>query len=150
MRTLRNILANQVNGGTHGRAGFESENIYIYLPSLHGGGAERIMVTLANGFADRGHKVDLVLAKAEGPYMADVKDSVRVVDRGASRVIRSLPELVRYLGRERTATLLSVLSHANVTAVAAHRLANPRARRTPYDPGRGRVAWRTGGVGQDA
>jgi glycosyltransferase involved in cell wall biosynthesis len=77
------------------------------------------MVTLANGFADRGLQVDLVLAKAEGPYLADVSPSVRVVDLGASRVLASLPGLVRYLRRERPAALLSAMGHANAVAVAA-------------------------------
>jgi glycosyltransferase involved in cell wall biosynthesis len=81
------------------------------------------MVTLANGFAERGLAVDLVLAKAEGPYLSDVKGEVRVVDLGVSRVLTSLPALVRYLRRERPAAMLSALSHANVVAVAARRLA---------------------------
>jgi glycosyltransferase involved in cell wall biosynthesis len=93
--------------------------IALYLPTLCGGGAERVMVTLANGFADQGLQVDLVLAKAEGSYLADVSPSVRVVDLGASRVLASLPGLVRYLRRERPAALLSAMGHANVVAVAA-------------------------------
>ena len=67
------------------------EAIAIYLPSLTGGGAERVMVTLANGFAAQGHAVDLVLATAEGPYLADVVSGVRVVDLASGRVFRSLP-----------------------------------------------------------
>lgn len=95
----------------------------LYLPSLRGGGAERVMVTLANGFAQRGYAVDLVLAKAEGPYLGDVAENVRVVDLGASRVATSLPGLVRYLRRERPVAMLSALNHANVIAVLARRLA---------------------------
>ena len=49
-----------------------AEHIAIYLPSLCGGGAERIMVTLANAFAERGFQTDLVLVKAEGPYLNHV------------------------------------------------------------------------------
>lgn len=95
----------------------------IYLPSLRGGGAERVMVLLANGFAARGIATDLVLASAEGPYLADVSPHVRVVDLGAARVIRSLPGLVRYLRREQPRALLGALNHANVIACLAHRLA---------------------------
>ena len=31
--------------------------IYLIIPSLGGGGAERVGVILANGFVKRGHKV---------------------------------------------------------------------------------------------
>lgn len=95
----------------------------LYLPSLRGGGAERVMVTLANGIAQRGYAVDLVLAKAEGPYLGDVAENVRVVDLRAARVATSLPGLVRYLRRERPVAMLSALNHANVIAVLARRLA---------------------------
>ncbi len=44
--------------------------IAIFLPSLRGGGAERMMVNLSKGFAKCGLKVDLVLTKAEGPYLS--------------------------------------------------------------------------------
>ena len=102
--------------------------ITIFLPSLRGGGAERVMVTLANGFAKRGYRVDLVLAQAVGPYMAEVSDAVRVVDLGAGRVVRSLPRLTKYLHQERPAAVLSALSHANVVAIMAHLLARSRSR----------------------
>lgn len=97
--------------------------IALYLPSLRGGGAERAMVTLANGFAERGYAVDLVLAKAEGPFLPEVARKVRIVDLGARRVVSSLPGLVRYLRRERPRAMLSALNHANVIALLARRLA---------------------------
>ena len=98
-------------------------HIAIYLPSLRGGGAERAMVTLANGFADRGLKIDLVLAQAEGPYLSEVSPGVRVVNLQSGRVLPSLPGLVRYLRRERPQAVLSALNHANVIAVVARMLA---------------------------
>ena len=81
------------------------------------------MVTLANGFAQRGYRVDLVLASAEGPYREDVATAVRVVDLQAGRVIKALWPLVRYLRRERPVALLSAMNHANVVAVLAAQLA---------------------------
>jgi glycosyltransferase involved in cell wall biosynthesis len=99
------------------------KKLSIYLPSLRGGGAERAMVTLANGFAARGHRVDLVLAKAEGPYLVDVAAAVRVIDLKAGGVFKSLPGLVCYLRRKRPDAMLSAMSHANVIALIARRLA---------------------------
>jgi hypothetical protein len=40
------------------------------------------MVQLAGGFAARGHRVDLVLARAEGAFLADVPDEVNLIDLG--------------------------------------------------------------------
>lgn len=99
------------------------ERIAIYLPSLTGGGAERVMVTLANAFAAQGYTVDLVLATASGPYRKNVSRGVRVVDLAARRVLFSLPALVRYLRRERPRAMLSALHHANVVAVWARQVA---------------------------
>lgn len=77
------------------------------------------MVLLANGIAERGFAVDLVLASAQGPYLRDVAPAVRVVDLKARRVATSLLGLVRYLRRERPVALLSALNHANVIALLA-------------------------------
>ncbi len=100
----------------------------LYLPSLRGGGAERVMVALANGFAERGYSVDLVLVSAEGPYLKEVAANVRIVDLKARRVLASLPALVRYLRREQPASLLAAMGHANVTAVMARHLAHVSTR----------------------
>lgn len=86
------------------------------------------MVTLANGIADRGYHVDLVLANAEGPYLKDVMPVVRIINLGASRVLFSLPPLVRYLRKAQPDALLSALSHANVIAIIAGKIAGTHTR----------------------
>ena len=106
----------------------DDKRIAVFLPSLAGGGAQRVMVTLANGFATRGVQVDLVVVTAEGAYLEDVSPHVRLVELGASRVLFSLPALVRYLRRERPHALLSALNHANVIALWARKLARTRTR----------------------
>jgi glycosyltransferase involved in cell wall biosynthesis len=98
-------------------------SVGIFLPSLRGGGAERVMMTLAKGLAERGLNVDLVLAKAEGAYLSRVSSRFRVVDLASIRVLTSLPGLVGYLRRERPAYFLSAMGHANVVALWARRLA---------------------------
>ncbi len=99
------------------------KRLAIFLPSFAGGGAEKSMLTLAQGLAGRGHAVDLVVARAEGPYKGAVDQRVRVVDLKVSRVLLSVPRLVRYLRAARPSALLSTLDYANVVALWAHRLA---------------------------
>lgn len=97
--------------------------VCIFIPSLAGGGAERVMVTLANGFVERNVHVDLVVGSATGPYRADLSSKVRLVDLGQRRVARCLGPLATYLRQERPSALLSALTHSNVIAVIAARLA---------------------------
>jgi glycosyltransferase involved in cell wall biosynthesis len=97
--------------------------IAFFLPSLHGGGAERVMVNLAQGIAERGLPVDLVLVAAEGAFLSQLPSGIRVVDLHSRRVIRSLAPLTRYLRSERPKALVSSMSHANVVALWAARLA---------------------------
>lgn len=97
------------------------ERLAIFLPGLYDGGAERILLNLVEGIAARGFLVDLVLARAEGPYMAEIPDSVRVIDLKATRVLMCLPALVHYLRSERPVALLSAL-YANIIAVWAKRI----------------------------
>ena len=94
----------------------------VFVPSMAGGGAERGALKLAEGLAHRGFDVDLVLATAEGPRLAEIPPEVRLVDLGARRVLSSLPSLVRYLRREKPEALASVLDHANVVALWAKKL----------------------------
>jgi glycosyltransferase involved in cell wall biosynthesis len=97
--------------------------IAFFLPSLRGGGAERIIVNLVQGLVGLGLPVDVVLAKAEGPYLADLPPSARVVDLGSRRVLPCVLPLARYLRRERPRVLVASMSHVNVVALWAGALA---------------------------
>lgn len=98
--------------------------ISIFLPALAGGGAERAMLHLAQGLADRGFPTDLVLAKAEGDYLSHIPTSVRVVDLQASFpvVLSKTFALRHYLQQERPAVLFSALDILS-SAIWAQRLA---------------------------
>jgi glycosyltransferase involved in cell wall biosynthesis len=104
------------------------KKIALFLPSLEGGGAERVFVQLANEFAARGVRVDLTLAAARGPYLQTLSAGVRVIDFQASGVLRALPKLVGYVKRERPDVLMSGLDHANVVAILSRFLSGSRTR----------------------
>jgi glycosyltransferase involved in cell wall biosynthesis len=99
----------------------------FFLPNLDGGGAQRVVLNLLQGIVEQGYRVDLVLAQAKGPYLAQVPASVRLVDLKASRSLYSLLPLIRYLKRVHPDALLSAL-HVNLIALWARRLAGVSTR----------------------
>ncbi|MGB3545810.1 MAG: glycosyltransferase [Saprospiraceae bacterium] len=101
-----------------------SSRIAIYLRLLSGGGAERMMVNLMQGFVDLTFPVDLVLNKADGPYLNLVPPQVRIIDLNAPRMLQGLPKLAGYLRRERPAAMLTTLHYNVEIAIWAKRLAS--------------------------
>jgi glycosyltransferase involved in cell wall biosynthesis len=96
--------------------------VALFLPSLNGGGAERVAINLAEGFASLGVATDLVTVSGRGELAAQVPRGVRLVDLGKSRVIFGLPGLVAYLRTERPRAVISFMDHAGVVALWARRL----------------------------
>jgi glycosyltransferase involved in cell wall biosynthesis len=95
------------------------QRIAIFVPSLEGGGMERVAVDLANGLGADDVAVDLVVAQDSGTYRADVADTVRIVDLKASRILRAIRPLHAYLRQQRPDALLGIGFHTNLATVAA-------------------------------
>jgi glycosyltransferase involved in cell wall biosynthesis len=96
-----------------------SESIAFFTTGLAGGGAERVVLTLAEGISELGCLVDLVVTTANGPLALEIPRSIRLIDLGAPRILMSLPRLVTYLRGERPRAVLSALAPANCIAVWA-------------------------------
>jgi len=111
------------------------ESITIFLPGLHGGGAEQMMLNLAGAFVDRGHEVSLVVAKEEGALVGEVPVGVELIDLAAVEppgynLLGALPGLISHLRRREPDALLSALNRANVVAILAARLSRVGTRVT--------------------
>jgi glycosyltransferase involved in cell wall biosynthesis len=91
--------------------------IAFFLPSLAGGGAEKIALNLARSLSERGFDIDIVLGDASGEYLQHVPASIRVVGLGKSRPFLAIPALVKYLRAEQPAVLFSTIINANITAL---------------------------------
>lgn len=103
--------------------------ITLFLPSLNGGGAERVFVNLANEFSRLSERpIHLVLARGGSAYSDQVSSSVTVVDLGKRRTTHALPALIGYIRRERPGVILSTMVDANVVALLARALAGGRCR----------------------
>ena len=96
--------------------------ITIFFHDLGIGGAERVMLQLAQGFIELGHPVDLVLARAEGPLLSEVPPEVQIVDLKTRGPIKMFLRLLRYLRKTRPSVLLSPFEVTSVIAILAKKL----------------------------
>lgn len=98
--------------------------ISLFIPNLDGGGAERVMLHLAEGFAEQKLQVDLVVAKAEGAYLSKIPENVRLVNLAAKPplILSKTLALKQYLQQEQPDFLISTLDILS-SATWAKRLA---------------------------
>ncbi len=94
-------------------------HITFFVPSMRGGGAERVFANLANEFSNRNFKVDLILAQREGPYLKYISRNVNIVDLQSSRILKSFFPLIIYLKRKKPDVLISTLTHVNIVSIGA-------------------------------
>jgi glycosyltransferase involved in cell wall biosynthesis len=99
--------------------------IACFIPGLSGGGAERVMIHLAEGFVSKGWTVDLVVGQVAGAYVGHLPKSLNLVDLRAKtpQVVTKTLALVEYLRQQQPKVLLTTLDLVNAAAWA-RRLAN--------------------------
>lgn len=103
-------------------------DLAVFLPSLAGGGAERVMLALLAEFAARGVRCELVLAAPGGELENAVPSGVRAVALGRGKAWHATRALHRYLERERPRAFLTSILSANIAGLLAARFLRPRPR----------------------
>ena len=106
----------------------ENKTIAIFLPSLAGGGAEKMMLNLAKGFVDSGYSVDLLLVNKKGPYIDLVPNKVNLIDFQCNKSIKSLPKLIRYLKEKKPNSIISTLEFIDIITIWAKLIAKVKTK----------------------
>jgi len=105
------------------------KHLAFLLPSLAGGGAQRVVLEILREAVHDVERVDLVLMNTKGKYHSLVPEGVHVVDLQAGRASSSVCKIIHYLRAERPQAMVSAIPQANVAALVAFALARvPTAR----------------------
>lgn len=94
-------------------------HIAFFLPSLSGGGAERVILVLSKEFVLMGLRVDLVLAHYSGEYLHHIPPGVNIIDLKVRRMFFAASKLGEYLRSEKPDVFLSTIDMANIIALFA-------------------------------
>ena len=116
---------------------YRRRQVMVLIPSLRGGGAERVIVALLRHL-DR-TKFRLMLAVVdmrEAAYQDYVPNDVELIDLGCSRVRYALPKIIRLIWQQRPEVVFS----PSVISTWRLRLLG-HCYRMVYDMWRGRPVW---------
>lgn len=94
------------------------QRVVIALPSLIGGGAERVMVTLANHLDRERFEPVMVVGRKIGPYLRDVAADLEIHELGAERARKAVPALIRLVRTVKPRTVVATLGMAVAAAIA--------------------------------
>ncbi|MDH5881664.1 glycosyltransferase [Vibrio sp. S/42/10] len=93
------------------------ENIAFFIPSFFGGGAERVIVNLANEISKRGVKqVFIFCNRKNGPYLKDVSDNVEIIEINAVITLFSFIKLRRLILDKNITVICSTLRSCNISS----------------------------------
>lgn len=95
----------------------KKKHICLFIPLLHTGGAEKVIISIANWLASRDIVVDLVLLRKEGVLLKEVSPDVNIFFLGSKRLLSSPPKLFNYLRLRKPTVLLSATTFVNIVAV---------------------------------
>ncbi len=104
------------------------EPIAFFLPNLSGGGAEKVVVNLLKDMSQLNLPLDLVVSNTEGPYFNQLPKQLNLINLAKEGVLKSVLPLSRYLKERKPRVLISHMSHANVAATLASRLARTKTK----------------------
>ncbi|WP_085902000.1 glycosyltransferase [Kiloniella majae] len=96
--------------------------LMFVLPSLIGGGAEKVFVDLANWMVEQGVDVHIVCIQHTGALRENVSSSVHVHTLHVSRLLFAIPALRRVIKATNPDAILSTMTHVNFILLLATRL----------------------------
>jgi glycosyltransferase involved in cell wall biosynthesis len=95
----------------------ERKKILFVIPSMRGGGEERIAVYLVNHVDRQHYEPILALGAVEGPYLEDVHDDVVIHKLGANRTRGAVSAILRAVWSLRPDVVVSFLGFNLATAL---------------------------------
>jgi len=97
------------------------ERIAIYVPNLKLGGAEKVCVSLANEFIEKGYIVDLLLTVKEGVYINQISKSVNIFELSGKKASLDFFFVIKYLIKFKPQIILGTLTHINLMVLLVKR-----------------------------
>ena len=107
----------------HRRCSVTRPKLAILVSFSGQGGVERMIANLCQALVDAPIDLDVLLIKAQGPYVDRLPDSANIISLRARHSLTSVWEVSRYLKQERPDALLAIKHRGILAALRAKQLA---------------------------
>ena len=98
--------------------------IVFLLPSLRGGGAEKVFTSLVSKFFKEGHYVELILLQKEGAYLSQVDQSIPIHDLKLPHARHALKPIKQCLAKLKPDIVYSTHDRMNVLNILSRKVHN--------------------------
>ena len=92
----------------------EKKKILFIVPSMRGGGAERIMSIILNYLDKKKFDPILVLLKKEGPYLEDIPKDIQIINLQVTRARYAIIKIFRIIKQVKPDIVFSTLGYLNI------------------------------------
>jgi len=104
-----------------------SDTIAFFLPSFEMGGAQRVIVNIANELSDRDYPIELVCRNKEGPLLNDIRSNIEITNLSIPDiqhvgVLPAVPSLIQYFRKSPPKIMFSAMNHVNIPVLLAWKL----------------------------
>lgn len=90
------------------------KKILFIVPSMRGGGSERIISIILNFLDRKKFEPILVLLKKEGPYLDDISRDIKIIDLHAAQARYAIIKVIRTIKQVKPDIIFSTLGHLNI------------------------------------
>jgi|SaaInl8_200m_RNA_FD_contig_111_169589_length_9493_multi_4_in_0_out_0_9 glycosyltransferase involved in cell wall biosynthesis len=90
------------------------KKILFILPSLRGGGAEKVMSTILKFLDSSKYEITLALVKKEGQFLKDIPEHINIYDLQVNRSRYAIFKIIKLIYRTKPNTVFSTLGYLNL------------------------------------
>ena len=95
----------------------ESNKCILVLPSLGGGGAEKVFADLYNFLNKKNYNVQLILFNFRGKNFSRIEKRENLINLKTKRASRSIPKLLWFLLLNKPSVAVSAMTHTNIVLI---------------------------------
>lgn len=104
------------------------KKILFLIPSLHGGGAEKVTLLLGNELIKLGWDIGFVMSKVEGPYLEHLDPKIKIIKLPYRKISRNILAIRAVILSEKPDIFYTTMEYVNIIGGIAHKLSNSKSK----------------------